>query len=566
VQERHAHPPAAISSGASLCYNRVGSELAALPQRIELGFSRDNAVLSHTKTPPGARPSDAHQRQPRLPSPDEGWGGHRWLTAALVALIVFIAATILALYVLDRSQWILPGVESLGTNLGGRTSAQAAAMLSQRWREWNIVLDGGDKTWTVHPAELGIELDVEATVRTAHRQGGAWSRLGGLLRGKGTVSIIPVVSANPAVAREVLAGLRSEIDVPPVSASVCLVDGHVEALAPQAGRTLDVVTTVDWLNLHAAQVVAQRCLDLVVLSVPPVGGDVSLLVKRAEEWLAHTFSIRVYDPITDETRWWSADSAMWGRWGTLQVDPLDPTEFNWQLDSDQIEAFLIEQSSALGSERYVDIGAAVANVESAFQAQSWGTSLRVYHRAQQHTVQAGETIASIGRDYGMPYPWIQQANPGVGDALGVGQVLTIPSPDALLPLPLDEHKRIVVSISEQRMWAYQDGAVVWDWPVSTGIASSPTSPGVFQVQSHEENAYAASWDLWMPYFLGIYRPVPTAEFMNGFHGFPTRDGATLLWTGNLGTRVTYGCILLSTANAALLYEWADDGVIVEIRP
>jgi lipoprotein-anchoring transpeptidase ErfK/SrfK len=38
-----------------------------------------------------------------------------------------------------------------------------------------------------------------------------------------------------------------------------------------------------------------------------------------------------------------------------------------------------------------------------------------------------------------------------------------------------------------------------------------------------------------------------------------------LWTNNLGTRVTYGCILLSSENATQLYNWAENGVIVEIR-
>jgi lipoprotein-anchoring transpeptidase ErfK/SrfK len=70
----------------------------------------------------------------------------------------------------------------------------------------------------------------------------------------------------------------------------------------------------------------------------------------------------------------------------------------------------------------------------------------------------------------------------------------------------------------------------------------------------------------MPNFMGIYQPAPNVEFMNGFHGFPTRDGANLLWTNNLGTPVTYGCILLSNENAAQLYEWAEQGVIVEILP
>ncbi len=70
----------------------------------------------------------------------------------------------------------------------------------------------------------------------------------------------------------------------------------------------------------------------------------------------------------------------------------------------------------------------------------------------------------------------------------------------------------------------------------------------------------------MPYFMGIYRPVPTVDFMNGFHGFPTRDGATLLWTSSLGSPVTFGCILLSTENAEVLFSWAEAGVVVEIRP
>jgi lipoprotein-anchoring transpeptidase ErfK/SrfK len=180
-------------------------------------------------------------------------------------------------------------------------------------------------------------------------------------------------------------------------------------------------------------------------------------------------------------------------------------------------------------------------------------------------VQAGETLASIGRDYGIPYPWIQQANPDMGETLGVGQQLTIPSPDRMLPLPVVEGKRIIVSIAEQRVWVYENGALKWDWAASTGIDSSPTAPGIFQVQSHEANAYAGNWDLWMPFFLGIYQPVPVSPFMNGFHGFPTRNGSTLLWTGDLGHKVTYGCILLSTDNARALYEWAEDGVVVEVR-
>jgi lipoprotein-anchoring transpeptidase ErfK/SrfK len=68
----------------------------------------------------------------------------------------------------------------------------------------------------------------------------------------------------------------------------------------------------------------------------------------------------------------------------------------------------------------------------------------------------------------------------------------------------------------------------------------------------------------MPYFMSIYEAVP--GFYNGIHGFPSRGNAQVIWENALGRPVTYGCILLSTANAQTLYAWAEDGVVVEIQP
>jgi lipoprotein-anchoring transpeptidase ErfK/SrfK len=200
----------------------------------------------------------------------------------------------------------------------------------------------------------------------------------------------------------------------------------------------------------------------------------------------------------------------------------------------------------------------------AFTSGKSEVSQRLYHYAKTHTVASGETLSSIGFDYGVPYPWILAANPGMSENVLEGQQITIPSQDNLLPLPVVENKRIKVSISDQKMQAYENGVLKWDWPVSTGVESSPTNPGVFQIQSHEPNAYAAKWDLWMPQFMGIYRPVPSVDFMNGFHGFPSRDQRQILWTKNLGSPITYGCIMVSTDNAKLLYDWADEGEVVEI--
>jgi LysM repeat protein len=412
---------------------------------------------------------------------------------------------------------------------------------------------------------LGIAPDVEAMVQNALRQGRSLDRMGAVLRGEGRIDIPPILEVDTALAEAHLGVLAARFDVPTKDAGVRVARGRVEAIPATAGRALDVAATVAWLERNIAQVVSEGRLDLTMVPVRPASIDVSALVAQANQWLSDPLSVRAYDPISDEALTWLVVPEVWSTWLSLSIDPRSPTQPRWELDAGKARAYLSTQAEALNPDRYLDWAEVTAALENAVTAQGWHVPARVYHRERQHVVQPSETLASIARDYGMPYPWVQQANPGIGDALQPGQVLTIPSPDVLLPLPVVENKRIVVSISQQAMWTLEHGVVKWIWPVSTGIGSSPTSPGVFQVQSHDPNAYANSWDLWMPYFMGIYRPVPTSHFMNGFHGFPTRDGVNLLWTGALGRPVTFGCILLTTANAAVLYEWAEEGVLVEIQ-
>jgi lipoprotein-anchoring transpeptidase ErfK/SrfK len=346
---------------------------------------------------------------------------------------------------------------------------------------------------------------------------------------------------------------------------VRVVDGQVEPLPALKGRVLDTAATLAWLQEHPWEVFAERRLPLVVRPVDPAVTDVSPVIDQVSQLLTAPLTVRLYDPIADEHREWTIPPAVIGDWFVFEVDPADATRLTWRLDPARIEPFLATQSATLGAERFVDPQTAIPLLIEAVANRQPEVKLRIAHPARRHIVKSGETISSIAMDYGIPYPWIEQANPDLGATLFAGQVITIPSPDLLIPLPVVEGKRIVVSISQQRVWVYENGALKWEWPASTGIDSSPTSPGVFQVQTHELNAYASNWNLWMPYFIGIYRPVPTSDFMNGFHGFPSREGSQILWTRNLGSPITYGCILVSTENAKLLFDWAEPGVIVDVR-
>lgn len=122
-------------------------------------------------------------------------------------------------------------------------------------------------------------------------------------------------------------------------------------------------------------------------------------------------------------------------------------------------------------------------------------------------------------------------------------------------------KYILVSISEQHLYAYQDNKLVYSFIASTGIHNG-TRTGVFQVLDKIPNAYGATWDLWMPNWMGIYY---SGTLENGIHALPILSNGTQLWAGYLGTPISFGCIVLGVQESQLLYDWAEVGTTVEIK-
>lgn len=459
------------------------------------------------------------------------------------------------------SSGVLPKVHVAGINLGGLSQADAAEKLRAEWD--TLVLRDGERIWTINPALLGITLDANATAAQAYAQGrGEGSPFQAIL---GEVHVRPVLHIEMVTAAVTLDELAPRFEIPAVNAGVQIVNGLVEATPPREGRVLDIVPLLTRLESNVAQEVTDGEIDLPMRRVSPSVTDATPMLALAAELLANPLRIDAFDPIDNQRYSWSLPPEQWSRWLTTTQDQNNPGSLSLALDENALRGYLTAQQSMLNSVQYLQLNDAVAAIQNALAKRSTSAFARIYHHDTQHIVRPGETIISIAWDYGVPYPWIQQSNPGLGDVLSVGQAITIPSADHFFDFPVVPNKRIVVSISQQRVRVYENDQIKWDWLASTGISSSPTWPGVYQIISHVPNAYAANWNLWMPNFLGVYRPVPGQDFTNGFHGFPTRGGSQLLWTNNLGTRVTYGCILLSSENAQLLYNWAEEGVVVEIE-
>jgi lipoprotein-anchoring transpeptidase ErfK/SrfK len=495
------------------------------------------------------------------------------LSGLLIALAVGVPALLCALTVLIGGlgglfllggNTALPGVSVGGVAVGGMAAEDAARGLLG----WQIALSDGESVTFVRPEEIGVGIDVSASGQVAVDFGRRPADMGAMLRAAfGQVNVPPTLSYDPAAVEAALRSRASQWNRSPRNAGVQLVGGTVQPRPASDGRALDAAATAANIS---AESLADGQIELVMVTIPAAITDPAPIVAAAQALLATPLSLRLYDPVQDQGVDLAVPPATWVNWLTALDDPSSSLGVRLQLDRDQTAAWLAAQNGRVGTGRFgaprtFDALAAADALDDALASGGGAAWAQLRYQPFEHVVAPGESITSIAWDYGVPYPWVERVNPGVS-ALSVGQSITIPPLDEQIALPVVPNKRIVVSIGAQRVRVYENGALKWDWLASTGIPDSPTWSGVYQIISHEPNAYAGNWNLWMPNFMGVYRPVPGADFTNGFHGFPTRNGGQLLWTNDLGRRVTYGCILLSDTHVAQLYTWAQEGVVVEIQP
>jgi len=181
--------------------------------------------------------------------------------------------------------------------------------------------------------------------------------------------------------------------------------------------------------------------------------------------------------------------------------------------------------------------------------------------ATTYVVRTGDTLFHIASQFGVSVADIAAANSLANTSMiYAGQTLTLPGTSGVDP---GSTKEILVSISQQHLYAYENGALVYSFVASTGEPASPTWAGTFSVLDKIPDAYGGNWNIWMPNWLGIYW---AGNLEDGIHALPILPNGQRLWAGYLGTPVSYGCVILSVADAQTLYDWADIGTPVIIQP
>jgi len=170
-------------------------------------------------------------------------------------------------------------------------------------------------------------------------------------------------------------------------------------------------------------------------------------------------------------------------------------------------------------------------------------------------VTSGDTLWNIAQIYGIPVGFIALQN-GLTDADKIypGQVLNIPVSAETPPDISQMGKQIVVILSLQKTYAYEDGKLIKVFLVSTGLPGSPTVLGSYTIYQKlpSTRMVGPGYDLpnvpWTMYFFEGY----------GLHG--------TYWHHNFGHPMSHGCVNMQTDDAKWLYDWAPLGTPVLILP
>jgi lipoprotein-anchoring transpeptidase ErfK/SrfK len=203
-------------------------------------------------------------------------------------------------------------------------------------------------------------------------------------------------------------------------------------------------------------------------------------------------------------------------------------------------------NDALGNGRNDTSVAAYLNKSTPFKG------LDAMNRLEARLEKFGQMIAAADPD--------QSAKGAAGAELVAGQIH-----DSLVGgLPA---KAIIISYAGQHLWAYQDGKVIEETPVTTGRPALPTDLGPMKVLKKDSPWKMHSpWPKGSPYWYPDTVVKMVVWFTNTGEGIHDADWQRCCWgpgsqyTGN----ASHGCVHLPDAAESFVYHWADVGIPVVV--
>ncbi|MFA5047743.1 MAG: FG-GAP-like repeat-containing protein [Patescibacteria group bacterium] len=160
--------------------------------------------------------------------------------------------------------------------------------------------------------------------------------------------------------------------------------------------------------------------------------------------------------------------------------------------------------------------------------------------------------------YAKPYSYGVKL--AVGDVNGDGKKEIVTMPERINPNNLSEaYKYVSVDLSKQVLSQWQNGYLLANFLISSGVKARPTPKGKFTI-------YKKRPSVRMSWYYGYNNPLnydlPGVPWVASFYGPYTIHGT--YWHHNFGHPMSHGCVNMKTPEAKVIYDWADMGTPVII--
>ncbi|MGB3954044.1 MAG: L,D-transpeptidase family protein [Brooklawnia sp.] len=458
------------------------------------------------------------------------------------AFVILGSAT--GAYAAHFSSHGLPRVTILGESITNQSQQEVAEALAERADEVTVAVELDGRTTEYTLADLGFEVDAEATASNAFQQNANFtSRMQALY----TEREVPVVVvADDARTETLLDDLVAETGVPAEDATVRLSeDGSQFTVTPAVeGRSVDASAVIRAATT-AAETLTSTTVELTIQDLPPKVTDeqAQAVADKANGYIA-------------------LDIAIAGRISTIAPYPAEkaqwvsiPTDEQGHLGEPVLDdAAVAEWVTAAGQASGLEPVNGVRNVDANGQVVGTPQQGSDGFRVNNAAVVAEEVVAAVraGESYSgaFRYDTIEPTYTNRVIAAGAQNLVYQAAPG---------EKWIDLNLGNNTVTAYQ-GSTVAMGPtyIVPGMPGMETPTGTFNVYlkytsqtmrgtNLDGTPYVAPGVPWVTYFTG-----PIA-----FHGAPWRD--SFGWSGPGGS---HGCVNMTVDAARFIHDWAPMGTVV----
>lgn len=466
------------------------------------------------ETPPPGDTGRPLEWAPREPAPKKHRTG-LWVGVGVGALVLAAGAASMIL--------IAPGTTIAGIPVGGLTPGAAAEVVNDRLADLQINLTDADGDVAVTGADLGASMDATALADEAFAAHPMWN-LGSWM----SEPIAGDLALDPEVAHEALRDLVPASYEDAVDAAVVF-DAKASAYSttaavPGTGIDLDALTSA----MTAALADGEHALDF---SAAPAEAPAAVSDEDAtgvaEQLNAMLGKIGFY--VGDE-RTVPVKPEVAAKW----LDVVDEDgELRIVADEDAI------QKTVDGLPELVDRAA----VDAKTIVNEGGTILQ--------ELTAGVVGRTLGDTSSVASDFAQQLE--AGNAVQPLEVSEVPFENTTLKRVID------VNLATQTVSAYENDTLVDSWLVSSGAGEFATHTGSFQVGWKTSSQNMGNRDLTQApnYFQ------PDVKWVMYFNGDEALHG--VYWHSNWGTPMSHGCVGMPEGKAQWLFDWAPEGVNVNVH-